>query len=144
MKASKNLKLKIAVTFVSFSTRKLIDFPPGNMTEAEPTSTFDSFIKSIKNNNNRRPLNLAKNNQSKKLSPRTLEILSVTVYGQAGLHFSFEGQTSANAGSPINKNYAPRTLVGIHAVMGPLKVQKEGPTWEDCLRDHSSSSALLV
>ena len=101
-------------------------------------------MKRIKNQNNRRALNVAKNNHSKKFSLSTPENFGDSVYGQAGLHFSFKGQTSANAGSPINKNYAPRTLFGIHAVMGPLKVQKEGPTWEDCLRDHSSSSALLV
>lgn len=60
--------------------------------------------------------------------------------------FSSLRRTSADAGSPTIKNYAPCTLRGAPRRNGPSQNQSagKGPSWENCLLDHSSSSALLV
>lgn len=69
--------------------------------------------------------------------------------------FWIEGQTSANAGSPANKNYAPCTLIGAPRREGPAQSAERRPTlgglpsWSQFLqcivsmKERASTSRLL-
>ena len=63
---------------------------------------------------------------------------------RGSFRFELEGKRARTQVHPLTKIMHRVPSLGLDAEKGPLKVQKEGPSWEDCLHDHSSSSALLV